>query len=92
MNYGVSERIRIQNEVRIEALKAAKKKAAMMANALDSDIHEPIKIEEIQGSHGSSYRNTVSREESGTNSESSIVPGLEAITSRVKVAFRLSPK
>lgn len=89
--FDVSGRIQLQNEVRIDALKMAKEKATSMAAALGLTILEPIRIEEIQDPYlVNPMVNVVSRGGGDGEEVDSTAPGLESITCRVKVVFRLS--
>ncbi len=91
----VSNRIELQDETRIKALKAAKRKAEAMAAALDGTVGAPIAIVEIQSplnSWESSVSNTMVEVGSGTadgSAQATLAPGRIAIKVRVKVTFSL---
>jgi len=91
----VSNRIELQNDTRVKALKAAKRKANAMAAALDGSVGSPIAIVEIQSplnSWSSSLSNTMVEVGSGPGDggdQAPLAPGRIAIKVRVKVTFNL---
>jgi len=95
VQYDHSDRIKFQNEIRLLALVAAKKKATDLANVLNSKIAHPLLIEEIQSNH---HRGSISnmmitsemRAHSG-NSDA-ISPGEIAIEMKIKAIFRIEPR
>ena len=93
VSFAISNRIAIQNETRIIAVKKAKEKAVSLAGALGAQVLETLLIEEID-SFSRAPRNAVfSMEQSGVrNDEGSISPGQEIVRARVKTVFRISDK
>lgn len=98
--YDHTKRIEYQNETRRKAILAAKDKAASLAEAVGSEIGEPLLIEEDlsvsegwQASRANAALNNL-RALGGEPSERSdgLAPGTIPITARVKAAFRLIPK
>ena len=91
--FAISNRIIIQNETRIIAVKKAKEKAVSLAGALGAQVLEPLLIEEID-SFSRAPRNAVfSMEQSRVrNDEGSISPGQEIVQARVKTVFRISER
>lgn len=91
--FAISNRIAIQNETRVIAVKKAKEKAVSLAEALGAQVLEPLLIEEID-SFSRAPRNVVlSMETTGTrNNEGSISPGQETVRARVKTVFKISER
>ena len=92
--YDHSKRIDFQNETRIKALLAAKKKAEILANTLGSQIGEPLIIDEnsyLQRSNTTPYAlsNLIEIPEDDLNIKEGLVPGKIPIRMSVKVVFRL---
>lgn len=93
VTFDVADRIRHQNESRLKAVVAAKEKAVALAEALGSEVHEPIAIVEdlgdgfqVEGMMG----NFASSSRTAADSGSSVSPGTLSITTRVSVKFRIS--
>lgn len=91
--FAISNRIAIQNETRVIAVKKAKEKAVSLAGALGTQVLEPLLIEEID-SFSRAPRNVVlSMETAGArDNEGSISPGQETVRARVKTVFRISER
>ncbi len=91
--FDYSERIKTRNEMRAEAVLAAKEKATALAETLGSRIAEPLLIEEeFSPSYGrsSAYSNFLQVEPSEEEGDAAgLAPGRIAISARVQVAFRL---
>jgi hypothetical protein len=98
VSWDSSQRVEVRNKTRIDALHAARAKAAAMAAALGCRIAEPLAIEE-EGSFaqsGSSGRYTrdsnvavaLERVDAADAGEAAS-PGAIAVQARVKVVFRL---
>lgn len=92
-----SERIKHQNESRLKAVKAAKEKAAALAKALDSSIHEPFLIEEKTQEvwpgmfNARNTGNNISSSVFASGSQGGgLAPGTISVTTRVQVKFRIS--
>ncbi len=91
----VSNRIELQDDTRVKALKAAKHKANAMAAALDGSVGSPIAIVEIQSplnSWESSVSNSFVEVGSGSgdsDAQQPLTPGRIAIKIRIKVTFNL---
>ena len=93
--WDVSNRIELRNQTRIEALKAAKAKAEVMAETMDVILVEPLIIEEREQSRYSSsgvLGNFVGEVESDSSGEEAVSPGQEVISVRVEVVFRIAKK
>jgi len=96
VQYDHSARIKFQDETRLKALIAAKKKATDLANTLDAKIAYPLLIEEIQTNQ---YRNQISNmmissnmsERSGNNRDA-ISPGEIDIIMKIKAVFKIETK
>jgi uncharacterized protein YggE len=89
VDYDHTERIRYQNETRINALLAAKEKAGILAKSIGSDIAEPLLIEEEWAGDNVLQRANVAEARLDGADTSSVSPGLIPITMRIKAAFRL---
>jgi len=91
VGYDHTDRINIQNETRIKALKEAKNKASILAESIGSKIAEPVVIEEEWSGDDVVMNNTVMREAANFSSQdnTSVSPGLISIRMRVKASFRL---
>lgn len=94
VNYDHSKRIDFQNETRIKALLAAKKKADVLANTLGSQIGELLIIDEdsyLQRSNTTPnmLSNVIEIREDDLNMEEGLVPGKIPIRIRIRVVFRL---
>jgi uncharacterized protein YggE len=86
----LENRIPVQNEVRIEALHAARDKAAAMAGALNSRIAEPLLIEEEQSTPFQPRMvNYMAMDKAESDGGSSISLGLIPVEMQVHVVFRL---
>ncbi len=92
IQYGHSERIRLQNESRQKALLAARQKADALAKTLGSQIGEPLRIEEIAAPSFPQpmISNFAARADMGeTASDQSLALGQITISTKVLVVFRL---
>ncbi|MCS1416626.1 MAG: hypothetical protein M2R46_04377 [Verrucomicrobia subdivision 3 bacterium] len=94
ISFDTSKRIEIQEMTRMQALKAAKRKAEALANTLDSDLGEPLMIEEEATRNEdirSALNNVRSRRIMADADESgdSLSLGTIPIRMRVKVVFHL---
>lgn len=90
VSYDHSKRIAYQNETRLKALHMAKTKAETLANAVGSQIGEPLLIEEFAPSHGGLPRsNLLSKSEINITNGEGIAPGTITIQESIKIAFRL---
>ena len=92
VGFDTSKRIDIQNEARLNAVKAAKEKAESLAKALGASIHEPLVIEENSATWPGMYntRNTFAAAPGQGANGTSLAPGTISVTSRVQVKFRIS--
>ncbi|NOX58745.1 MAG: SIMPL domain-containing protein [Planctomycetes bacterium] len=90
VSYDSSKRIMHQNETRKKALTVAREKAKALANALGSQIGEPLLIEEDMTSQSAYqfYSNSLASDGDGT-ADANLAPGRIPIQMRVKVSFRL---
>ncbi len=94
-----SKRIELNKETRVNALKAAKEKAAAMAEVLGAKVGEPLEVEEDliqpQASGYNVISNSTNRSqrsgfvEAPTDESSVLAPGSLPIMIRVRVTFRL---
>ena len=91
--YGHLDRIKLQNETRKQALLAAKKKAIVIAETLDSRIGAPLVIEEVRVSqkvfNGGAVPNIVVVNEGGSDKQEGVALGKIPITMKVKISFKL---
>lgn len=94
--WDISSRIALQESTRLDAIRAAKKKAKQMAEALDTKVGEPLEIEEqIFGSNpsynlmGNSVNTSEGSSESADGEQTELAPGTIPIRIRVNVTFRL---
>ena len=93
VEYGHSDRIRLQNESRQKALLAAREKAAALARTLGSQIGEALKIEESAPQFGPvpfarMTANVALAEGAGTPAQI-LAPGQITISTQVHAVFRL---
>ena len=89
--FAISNRIAIQNETRIIAVKKAKGKAVSLAGALGSQVLEPLLIEEIDSFSRAPRNAVLSMEMAGAKDQGrNISPGQEIVRARVKTVFRIS--
>lgn len=97
VTYDHSQRIRYQNQTRENAAVAAREKAKTLAHALDSEIQEPLVIEEELSinegfeSARNNLRNASLAVGGGAEASNALAPGTIPITVRVKTTFRLAP-
>lgn len=87
-----SGEIEIRKQARVNALKAAKEKAEMMAAFFGKEIGEPIMISEEQFSpyYGNISNNAYSVSDvSGSDQSATFSRGMVSITAKVKVVFAL---
>ena len=95
VEFETSDRIRLQEETRLSALRAARTKAEKMAAELGARLGEPLAIEEIEPEW---FNPAVNRANLATNSGNSegqnedIAVGTIAIRQKVRVTFRLFSK
>jgi uncharacterized protein YggE len=95
VSFGVSNRIAVQNETRLKAVRAAKQKAVALAEAMEVTLYEPLMIEEIYGvAPDVRLQKGVGGFERMADSwgEDVISPGTESIKVQVKVMFRIGGK
>jgi uncharacterized protein len=93
-SYDDSKRIEHRKETRKKALEAAREKAVEMAGILESQIQEPLEVEEDmsvnQWQSGNNNRNSVQNDENqNTREDGQLALGTIPIQVRVKVSFRL---
>ena len=82
-----------KDELRIEALKAAKEKAVKMAEALGQEVGEPIDIVETRIPMVGYNSNTILYETSvKSKGGPSIAPAKAEISAKVRVTFKIKPK
>lgn len=89
--FDVSNRIQIQEDIRIQALLAAKKKAERLANALETRIGQPLLIEE-EASRRDDVRAAIALSAQRRAAEAknqSLSPGTLLIQMRIKAVFHL---
>ena len=89
--FDVSNRIQIQEDIPIQALLAAKKKAERLASALETRIGQPLLIEE-EASRRDDVRAAIafSAQRRAAESENqSLSPGTLSIQARIKAVFPL---
>lgn len=90
VQFDISNRIEIQNETRILAVKKARAKAKALAEAVDAHLLEPLLIAEVEG-RSPLHRNVVQRMEvADSGGDSSISAGQESVRVSVRVLFRIS--
>ena len=95
VNLDHSDRISFQDRARVDAVKAARRKAADMAEALEVKLGPPLEVEEIQsGSSGpwpamKMMQNSVSEMAGGGGLEPSLAPGKIPVTVKVRCVFEL---
>ncbi len=89
VSYDHTERIRYQNETRVNALLAAKEKAGLLAKSIGSEIAEPLLIEEEWTGDDVRLKVNVAEARFDGSDTPSVSPGLISITMRIKAAFRL---
>lgn len=88
--YDHTDRIEYQNESREKAVLAAREKADKLARTLNTQILEPLKIEEVPtASHFISNYSNVAFDRSSGSTGSSLAPGQITISTKVKVFFRM---
>lgn len=89
--FDVSNRIQIQENTRIQALLAAKKKAERLASALETRIGQPLLIEE-EASRRDDIRTPIAftaQSRAAETEKQSLSPGTLSIQARVKAVFHL---
>lgn len=92
VSFDHTKRIEYQNETRQKAIKAAKEKAAALAEAIGSEIGEPIFIEEEQDEivRPMMFNNLRMAQAAAAPEEGeSVAPGTIPIKARVHASFRL---
>lgn len=92
VNFEISDDEKLYPELRRRALISAKKKAERMARVLDSEIGEPLVIEEgfpASGSRSESTRMLAMDEASGGGGQSAVAPGQITLQEQVTVIYRL---
>ena len=88
--FALSQRLAIQDETRIAAVKKAKEKAVSLAAALGAQVLEPLLIEELDSFSGTPRSAVLSMEQAGArNNGGNISPGQETVRARVKIVFRI---
>ncbi len=88
--FALSNRLAIQDETRVGAVKNAKEKAVSLAGALGAQVLEPLLIEEIDSFSGTPRSAVFSMEAAGARDNGlSISPGQETVRARVKTVFRI---
>ncbi len=93
VSYDHSDRTELRHQARLDALKAARTKAADMAGALGADIGNPLVIEDEPSQSYSPLANTVGfadAEAMSRQRDNGIAVGQIAIRSRVRVTFALA--
>lgn len=93
ISFETSQLRRFRDEARVQAVKAAKQKAQLLAGELQAQVGKPISINEgsggIQHAGRGAYQN-FAREEPGTASaEGGFAPGQIAVNAHVSVVFAL---
>ena len=89
--FDVSNRIQIQENTRIQALLAAKKKAERLASALETRIGQPLLIEE-EASRRDDIRTPTAftaQSRAAETEKQSLSPGTLSIQARIKAVFHL---
>ena len=95
VEFETSDRIRLQEETRLNALRAARTKAEKMAAELGARLGEPLAIEEIEPEWFNPAANRVNLATNSGNSEGQnedIAVGTIAIRQKVRIVFRLLSK
>ncbi|MCF6313493.1 MAG: SIMPL domain-containing protein [Verrucomicrobiales bacterium] len=87
MSYDTSQRIKHQNDARVEAIKVAKKKAIALAKAAGISLGGPILIEEQQQGAAT---DTVTLKSFPVYGSIYIAPGTIAVKTSVQMKFRIS--
>lgn len=98
--FDTSERIKHQNNSRLQAVRAAKEKAVALASALDSNVGKPLVIDEVMapsvdysGRSGlASNRMAFAESAKVAPDASSISPGTISVRTRVNVKFQITPQ
>lgn len=95
VEYGHTDRIRLQNECRQKALLAAREKAAALANTIGSQLGEVLKIEEsVPYSQPMPFLKTASNVQYGAIDEAApmqvLEPGQIVISTQVHAVFKLT--
>jgi len=88
--FAISNKIAIQNEIRIIAVKKAKEKAISLAGALQAQVLEPLLIEEIDSFSGSPRTAVLNMAARARDNGGTISLGKETIQAKVKTVFRIS--
>lgn len=89
--FDISNRIQIQENTRIQALLAAKKKAERLASALETRIGQPLLIEE-ESSRRDDIRTPIAftaQSSAAETEKQSLSPGTLSIQARIKAVFHL---
>lgn len=98
--FDTSERIKHQNNSRLQAVHAAKEKAVALAGALDSKVGHPLVIDEVMAptadysGQAGMPKNRMAFAESAIAAPdaSSISPGTISVRTRVNVKFQITPE
>lgn len=92
VSFALSNRETLQDETRVIAVKNAREKAVSLANALATEILEPLLIEEIDAFSPRSQNVMRSMEMADSGGAKGISPGYEIVQARVRVVFRIAEK
>ncbi len=93
VTFALSNRIAIQDETRVAAVKKAREKALSLAGALGAQVLEPLLIEEIDSFSRAPRNAVLSMEMAGARANGkTISPGTETVRAKVKTVFRISGK
>jgi len=100
VEFDTSERIKHQNNSRLQAVRAAKDKAIALAKALDSNVGKPLVIDEVMapaldysGQGGpANFRMAFTESAMAAPDASSISPGTISVRTRVNVKFQIIPE
>jgi len=95
VQYDHTKKIELKNDIRKRAVLDAKKKATVLAEALNAQLGEPLLIEEeqkpsYQTMFYASYDASVAPSE--VEKDTGLAPGKISIRARIKVAFKLISK
>ena len=92
VTYEISDDAKYRQDLQRRALLAAREKAQRMTRVLDTEIGEPLVIEEEAPATGLSYNSTrmyTAQIKTEAGSQSAIAPGSITLSTRVTVIYRL---